>query len=361
VPSIHVDKLTKAYNGNTVLKDLNLNVKSRELMVILGPTGCGKSTLLNVIAGLERQDSGNIFFDNEIINDIPPEKRNVGLVFQNFALFPHMTVFENVAYGLKARGKSKSEVGQVVGEKLSLLEIKHLQGKYPGEISGGEQQRVALARALVIEPEVLLLDEPFSNLDARIREQLRIEIREVQKKLGITTIHVTHDHTEAYVMADRIAVMGDNRIEQVGLPDEIFYRPESEYVAKFVGANVFKGAVVSLDSKGEVMKVNSNGLILTALLQEGLRVGDPINIFIRPENVFVILEPSHMSVRNIFKGSISSIVEMRGSAKITITLENSSEITAEVTKEALSELSLKIGKSIYVAFKATAVRAAKTS
>lgn len=360
MPSIFIDKLTRTYNGNAVLENLNLSVDSGELMVILGPTGCGKSTLLNIIAGLEKPDSGQIFFNNKPIGDTPPEKRNVALVFQNYALFPHMTVYENVAYGLKARRKSYREIRRAVTEKLSLLEIEHLQAKYPDEISGGERQRVALARALVIEPEVLLLDEPLSNLDARIREQLRVEIKNLQKKLGITTLHVTHDHTEAYVMADRIAVMGNRHIEQVGLPEEIFYKPKTEYVAKFVGMNVFKGIVSSIEPEIGVVKVDSNGLLLTVPLQEGVRVNDSVNVFLRPEDIFIMLEPSHTSVRNVFKGNISSIIDMRGSRKVTVTLENGSEIAAELTKEAVADLSLKIGKSIYIAFKATALRIART-
>jgi molybdopterin-binding protein len=328
-------------------------------MVILGPTGCGKSTLLNIIAGLEHQDSGNIYFNNRLINNIPPEKRGVGLVFQNFALFPHMTVFENVAYGLKARNETRENIARLVNEKLELLGISALKGRYPNEISGGEQQRVALARALVIEPELLLLDEPFSNLDPKVRDQLRVELKRLQKILGITAIHVTHDQSEAYSIADRIAVMGNKRIEQVGSPDDIFYKPQTEYIAWFVDANSFEGKIVEIHEDQGIMKIDSSGILIAAAFKEGIRLGDHVKAFIRPEEILIMPSEYPTSARNVIKGKITSITPLRGLEQIAATVEGRKEVKVEVTRSAAAELNLHVGKEVYLAFKASAIHIIK--
>ncbi len=250
-----------------------LRVKDREFLTLLGPSGCGKTTTLRIIAGFEKPESGKIIFNGKVVNDVPPYRRNIGIVFQDYALFPHMTVFKNVAFGLEMRKTPKDEVERRVNQVLELVGLKGLENRYPEQLSGGQQQRVALARALVIEPELLLLDEPLSNLDAKIRERLRGEIRRIQRELGITTIYVTHDQEEAMAISDRIAVMNVGTIEQVGKPLELYYNPRTEFVARFLGLS----NILELQSDGEKACLGS-------LCFKTEKAGK-VRIFFRPESV----------------------------------------------------------------------------
>ncbi|WP_027416667.1 ABC transporter ATP-binding protein [Aneurinibacillus terranovensis] len=222
-------------DGTKVLQPIDLQVEEGEVLVLLGPSGCGKSTLLRIIAGLEKATEGTIFFHEEEIIHLPPEKRDIGFVFQQYALFPTMTVAENIAFGIKLRKKSRTEQEQKVEELLELMNIKELRDRRPSQLSGGQQQRVAVARALAIEPKVLLMDEPLTALDAKLKDHLRMELAQLFRKLKITTIYVTHDQTEAMAIADRIAVMKKGVVEQVGTPQEIYRHPRSSFVAQFVG------------------------------------------------------------------------------------------------------------------------------
>ena len=257
--SVIIKDAVKKYGDFIALKGVSLDIKEGEFFTLLGPSGCGKTTLLRMIAGFNSIEGGEFYFGDKLINAVPAYKRDIGMVFQNYAIFPHLTVEENVAYGLKARKVPKAEIAPRVKEALELVQIGHLATRKPSELSGGQQQRVALARAFVIEPSVLLMDEPLSNLDAKLRVQMRTVIKKLQRKLGITTIYVTHDQEEALAISDRIAVMKDGVIMQCGTPTEIYAKPQNPFVAGFIGVSNFldctmeKGGLV--DIKGE-LKIN---------------------------------------------------------------------------------------------------------
>ena len=278
--AVRIEHAVKKYGDFTAVNGINLEIKPGELFTLLGPSGCGKTTLLRMIAGFNSIDGGSIYFDDKVINDIDAHKRDIGMVFQHYAIFPHLTVSENVAYGLKARKVKKPETEKRVLEVLELVQIASLKDRKPSELSGGQQQRVALARAVVIEPSVLLMDEPLSNLDAKLRVQMRTVIKKLQQRLGITTVYVTHDQEEALAISDRIAVMHSGNIMQVGTPEEIYRNPEKAFVAGFIGVSNFLDAVV--EDEGIVfvdgqIKVN----IPTKPLAKGAAV-----LSVRPEQLF---------------------------------------------------------------------------
>ncbi|WP_028552308.1 putative 2-aminoethylphosphonate ABC transporter ATP-binding protein [Paenibacillus sp. UNC451MF] len=232
--SIH--GIHKTFGSFTALKDVNVDIRKNEFICLLGPSGCGKTTLLRIIAGLETPSQGRITVGGKDITQLPPSKRNFGMVFQSYALFPNLTAYQNIAYGLQGRKLSKAEIDEKVREGLALVDLEHVSSRYPAQLSGGQQQRIALARAVVLSPDFLLLDEPLSALDAKVRLKLRTEIRDLQEKLGITTIMVTHDQEEALSMADRIVVMKNAEVMQIGSPQEVYDRPNSPFVADFIGA-----------------------------------------------------------------------------------------------------------------------------
>jgi len=270
--SVELRGIEKRWDGFQ-LRIERLEIRDGEFMTLLGPSGCGKTTTLRIVAGLEKPDSGEILFQGERVNDIPPYERGIGIVFQDYALFPHMTVFKNVAFGLEMRRLPREEIERKVKHALELVGLAGLENRYPEQLSGGQQQRVALARALVVEPDVLLLDEPLSNLDAKIRERLRSEIRRIQRELGITTIYVTHDQEEAMAVSDRIAVMNVGRVEQVGKPLELYYRPRTEFVARFLGTS----NILELEAREGVARLGK------VVLHVG-RSGN-VRVFFRPESV----------------------------------------------------------------------------
>lgn len=235
--NILIKNAVKKYGDKEVIKSINLDIKDGEFFTLLGPSGCGKTTLLRMIAGFNSIEGGEFYFDDTLINDMEPSNRNIGMVFQNYAVFPNMTVRGNIEFGLKERKISKGEMDEKVNRILDIMQIREYADRKPQNLSGGQQQRVALARAIVIEPDVLLMDEPLSNLDAKLRVELREEIRRIQKEVGITTIYVTHDQEEAMSVSDRIAVMKDGEIQQCASPREIYHRPHNLFVASFIGKN----------------------------------------------------------------------------------------------------------------------------
>ena len=253
-----INHAVKRYGDFTALNDVSLNIEKGEFFTLLGPSGCGKTTLLRMIAGFNSIEGGDFFFGENRINDVPAHKRDIGMVFQNYAIFPHLTVEENVAYGLKARKVPKADIDRRVKEALDLVQILPLAKRKPSELSGGQQQRVALARAFVVEPSVLLMDEPLSNLDAKLRVQMRSIIKKLQRRLGITTIYVTHDQEEALAISDRIAVMNQGRVMQVGTPSEIYAKPENPFVAGFIGVSNFLNCDVT-KCEGGMAKVSIKG------------------------------------------------------------------------------------------------------
>ncbi|BEU87352.1 ABC transporter ATP-binding protein [Selenomonas sp. TAMA-11512] len=254
--AVHIKEVVKRYGDFHAVNHITLSIENGEFFTLLGPSGCGKTTLLRMIAGFNSIDGGTISFNDRVVNDIPANYRNIGMVFQNYAVFPHMSVAENVAYGLKARKVKGEELKRRVREGLSIMRIENLAERMPSQLSGGQQQRVALARAIVIEPDVMLMDEPLSNLDAKLRLEMRAVIRGIQQKLGITTIYVTHDQEEALAISDRIAVLDSGTVRQVGSPESIYNHPDNAFVANFIGtSNFLRGTLQGgeLDIHGYVM------------------------------------------------------------------------------------------------------------
>lgn len=279
--NVHIADAVKSYGSFNAVDNVTIDIKSGELFTLLGPSGCGKTTLLRMIAGFNSIENGTISFDKKIINTIPAYKRNIGMVFQNYAIFPHLSVFDNVAYGLKARKIKKNEITERVIEALRMVQIENLKDRSPANMSGGQQQRVALARAIVIHPDILLMDEPLSNLDAKLRIQMRVIIKKVQKKLGITTIYVTHDQEEALAISDRIAVMKNGKIQQVGTPKEIYTKPANKFVASFIGTSNILAGTVSENENGNAQISIADGLLLTAQIRRGYK--GPVSVSVRPE------------------------------------------------------------------------------
>ena len=280
--SISIENVVKRYDKLTIIPNLSLNIKNGEFFTLLGPSGCGKTTLLRMIAGFNSIEDGKIKFDEDIINDIPAHKRNIGMVFQNYAIFPHMTVRENVEYGLKLRKEDKDSMKKKVDEMLEVVKIEEYQNRLPERLSGGQQQRVALARAIVITPNVLLMDEPLSNLDAKLRIEMRSAIKDIQRHVGITTVYVTHDQEEALAVSDRIAVMKDGIIQQVGNPVSIYSRPSNVFVATFIGhSNLFYAKIYK--SSNESGLIFKNGYKLEMDNLDNIEDGDEVIAAIRPE------------------------------------------------------------------------------
>ena len=281
--AINIEDVKKIYNGVEVIPDLSLAVKNGEFFTLLGPSGCGKTTLLRMIAGFNSIEGGEIRFNDKVINDLPAHKRNIGMVFQSYAIFPHLTVRQNVEYGLKLRNMSKDEMKQKVDEILDVVKITEYQDRLPERLSGGQQQRVALARAIVIHPSVLLMDEPLSNLDAKLRIEMRSAIRDVQKQVGITTVYVTHDQEEALSISDRIAVMKQGEIQQTARPHTVYTRPYNVFVSTFIGhSNLFHGRVQSTDS-GKAIVFADGWTVPMDNLSEEAGDGMEVIISVRPE------------------------------------------------------------------------------
>ncbi len=278
--AINIQHALKAYGKNIIIPDLDVEIKDKEFFTLLGPSGCGKTTLLRMIAGFNTIEGGDFYFDENRINDLDPSRRNIGMVFQNYAIFPHLTVRENVEFGLKNRNYSKSEIGPMADKFLKLMQIYEYRDRMPERLSGGQQQRVALARALVIMPDVLLMDEPLSNLDAKLRLEMRQAIRDIQKEVGITTIYVTHDQEEAMAISDRIAVMNLGEIQQIGSPQQIYHRPTNEFVASFIGrTNIIlsecdKNEITILNHKVKFNNIDYKGKVKVSIRPEEFIITD---------------------------------------------------------------------------------------
>jgi len=326
---ISVKDLTKRFGPLAVVSEVSLSIQEGELFTLLGPSGCGKTTLLRLIAGFYAPDGGEIRFDDRVVNAVPPHERGIGMVFQNYALWPHMTVSENVSYGLKLRKVSSSEIAERVRGVLHKVGLTGLGDRYPGQISGGQQQRVALARALVLNPQILLLDEPLSNLDAKIRIQVRAEIRKLQKELGITTIYVTHDQEEALTLSDRIAVFNQGKVFQVGPPKALYERPANRFVADFIGINnLVDGTVRAIEGPLRTVRVETAVGEISAIYDERLRAGDRCVICIRPENAAVDGESG--GERNHLKGKISFAAYLGNTLRYDVDLGNGVVFKADV-------------------------------
>jgi len=319
--SVTIESLTRRFGDFVAVDDVSLSIRSGEFFTLLGSSGCGKTTLLRVVAGFLRQTSGRVLFGDRPIDDVPAHRRNTGMVFQNYAIFPHLTVTQNIAYGLKARGLPRAEVERRVGRMLEMTRLAPFAARRPRELSGGQQQRVVLARAVVIEPDVLLMDEPLSNLDAEMRVHLRNEIRALQREIGVTTIYVTHDQEEALSLSDRIAVMRAGRIEQLGTPHEIFNEPRTRFVAGFIGESNFLPArrAGAADAAGLVPFEAEGGLRLavpaTRLRGDGAR----FVLAFRPHHVRVGPGASHGAVLRdtVYAGtSMRQVLDVGGGTQV---------------------------------------------
>ena len=282
---LELKDIKKAFSKEEVLKEISLSIEKGEFITLLGSSGCGKTTTLRIIAGLETPDSGQVFLDGKDVTALPPEARDVNTVFQNYALFPHMTVADNIGYGLKLKKTPKAEIKKRVSEMLELVQLPGYEKRKPSELSGGQKQRVAIARSLINNPKVLLLDEPLGALDLQLRRTMQLELKKLQKKLGITFIYITHDQEEAINMSDRIAVMNHGVFEQIGSPDEIYNHPKTSYVAIFVGnANILKGTVEKTED--EILKVSLAGETVSVASEgRSLKVGTPVTMAVRSENL----------------------------------------------------------------------------
>ncbi|AJY47299.1 ABC transporter ATP-binding protein [Martelella endophytica] len=321
--NLTVRQVNKSYSGRPVLKNIDAELKSGELVTLLGPSGCGKTTLLRIIAGLENTDSGEILLDGTDIAGLAANRRNMGMVFQAYSLFPNMTAAENVGFGLTVRGQGSTRIKARVGELLDLVGLTDFAHSYPHQMSGGMQQRVALARALAIEPSLLLLDEPLSALDAKVRVQLREEIHRIQKETGITTIFVTHDQEEALSISDRVAVMYQGRIDQFAAPADIYYNPATRFVLEFIGTSTrLDGKVID----GQSGVIDLGGHRFAHEEARGLGSGEAVSVYVRPE-AFALAEPDGASA---LLGKVSDRTFMGANTRVEVTLGDRRRLVADM-------------------------------
>ena len=291
MPGLRLENLVKQFGRTIAVDGINLDIKDGEILTLLGPSGCGKTTTLRCIAGFIIPNDGEIYLGERRVTNLPPDKRDIGFVFQNYALWPHMTVYDNLAFGLRLRRVAKSEIKTRVDKALEMVRLSGFAERYPRQLSGGQQQRIALARALVIEPTVLLLDEPLSNLDAQLREEMRFEIRELQKSLGITAVYVTHDQAEALALSDRIAVMNKGVITQMGTPSQIYNQPSNRFVAGFIGLSSFvEGTVTHLNGDTAYAVVTTTDQVKIRVPRSDLTPNQKVTMAIRPEYITVKTE-----------------------------------------------------------------------
>ncbi|MGH1480942.1 MAG: ABC transporter ATP-binding protein [Geminicoccales bacterium] len=305
---VHLDHITKRFGDVVAVDDLDMEIMAGEFVTFLGPSGCGKSTTLRIIGGFERPDAGRVILAGDDVTARPPNKRDVNMVFQDYALFPHMTVADNMAFGLELKGKGRSEVDRRLDELLDLLELQTLRERMPSQLSGGQRQRVALARALAPDPRLLLLDEPLAALDAKLRAQVQLELKDIQKRTGKTFFFVTHDQDEALTMSDRIVVMNEGRVEQSGTPEDLYHRPASRFVAEFIGeTNIMSGTVTNV--AGGRLAIDWQGVTLHAVADQRPSIGQMVTAALRPERIVLSTGKTASSVmqgrvaKRVFKGS----------------------------------------------------------
>jgi len=338
-----LENITKHFGAVVAVQDLSLEIADGEFFSLLGPSGCGKTTTLRMLAGFEFPSAGRIRFGEREVTHLPPNRRDTGMVFQNYALFPHLNVFENVAFGLKARGANRSDLARRVAEALALVNLSGFERRPVTQLSGGQQQRVALARAIVVEPDLLLLDEPLSNLDAKLRVETRAQIRRVQRELGMTTVYVTHDQEEALTLSDRLAVLKDGVCQQVGTPDEVYHTPANAFVAQFIGrANLLHGTITRLGPNGARVRTEQ-GLELTFASPDGLQEGQAITLTVRPEALRLLVGSQVRGEAEGRSGSADSVlwgtVTRRQFNGPTV------EYTVQVGEAALDVMALSTGAS----------------
>lgn len=353
------DRVQKSYDGEElVVKDLNLAISKGEFLTMLGPSGSGKTTCLMMLAGFETATYGDILLDGQAINNIPPHKRGIGMVFQNYALFPHMTIGENLSFPLEVRGMNKSEREEKVMNALAMVQMESFAGRRPAQLSGGQQQRVALARALVFEPELVLMDEPLGALDKNLREHMQYEIKHLHEQLGITVVYVTHDQTEALTMSDRIAVFDDGRIQQLASPADLYERPENAFVAQFIGENNrMVGEVEAID--GDVASVRlEDGSLIKSLKVCVDNVGDKTILSLRPERALVVKNDTQYA--NMFDATVKELIYLGDHIRSRVSVCGREDFIIKVPNSSDTH-SMRVGQTVRIGWSEQDCRALDAS
>jgi spermidine/putrescine transport system ATP-binding protein len=351
LPCVEIRNLVKTFPGVIAVNHINLKVKHGEVFSLLGPSGCGKTTTLRILAGLETADEGEVLIEGEVINDVPPYRRDCNLVFQNLALFPHMTVEENLAYGLERKRVPKSEIRKRVGEMLEFMQLNGMESRYTVQLSGGQQQRVALGRSLVLKPKLLLLDEPLAALDRKLRKDMQVELKRIQKEVGITFFYVTHDQKVALAISDTIAVMREGKLEQVASPEEIYDTPRTRFVADFMGAtNIFPGKVIAR-SGGEIQLETESGLKIVALADKVSNNKTITGVCVHPERINVLATGPDVEKDNQFNGRIVGMIYQGDFVELKIHLlsrKKDVSVTAHLDARLSRKDSFAVGQEVTV-------------
>jgi len=357
-PLVRFVDVQKSYDGETlVVKNLNLDVAEGEFLTMLGPSGSGKTTCLMMLAGFEPATHGEIYLGKQSINNVPPHKRGIGMVFQNYALFPHMSVAENLSFPLEVRGLSRDEREQRVKRALGMVQLDEFGHRRPAQLSGGQQQRVAVARALVFDPDLVLMDEPLGALDKNLREQMQYEIKHIHEQLGVTVVYVTHDQSEALTMSNRIAVFNDGVIQQLATPADLYERPQNAFVAQFIGENNrLKGRVRELNGNDCVVDVD-DGSVVHALPVDVKAAGDSCTLSLRPERVFT--QPENGSVNNVFKAKVEELIYLGDHIRARMSVCGNDEFIVKVPNSARTSV-LQEGSTAEIGWLAEDCRALAT-
>ncbi len=354
-PVVRFTNVQKSYDGITlVIKDLSLDIQQGEFLTLLGPSGSGKTTTLMMLAGFEVPTHGEITLAGQSLNNVPPHKRDIGVVFQNYALFPHMTVAENLAFPLEARRMPKAEATGRIERALEMVQLGEYGARRPNQLSGGQQQRIALARALVFEPKLVLMDEPLGALDKQLREHMQIEIKHIHEQLGVTIVYVTHDQAEALVMSNRIAVFDEGEIKQIAVPDALYEAPENSFVAQFIGENNrFSGRVVEMNGLGCVVELE-DGSKVRALAVNVDGVGSATQLSIRPEAV--VFNLAEGSLPNLFEAKVEELIYLGDHTRVRVAVCGNDNFTIKVPRGAFGS-SFELGKSVHVGWESDDCRA----
>jgi putative spermidine/putrescine transport system ATP-binding protein len=351
---VKFDNVDKSYDGKTlVVKGLILDMEEGEFVTMLGPSGSGKTTCLMMLAGFETATNGEIYLDNKVISNIPPHKRGIGMVFQNYALFPHMTVYENLAFPLRVRKIPKDEADKKIDKALSMVSLQGFASRMPMQLSGGQQQRVAVARSLVFDPQLVLMDEPLGALDKNLRESMQYEIKHIHESIGVTVVYVTHDQTEALTMSNRIAVFNDGKVQQLSSPDQLYEAPENSFVAGFIGENNIFNGIVS-DIAGDICKVKlENGSEILANPISVKNKGDKTTISLRPERA--LINPKD-KMDNNYKGKIEEVIYHGDHTRVRIDVLGNNQFILKIPNST-SNLDIKLGNQINVGWNSKDSRA----
>jgi len=351
---VRFDKVDKSYDGKVlVVKDLNLDIAEGEFVTMLGPSGSGKTTCLMMLAGFETPTNGEIYLDKNPISNIPPHKRGIGMVFQNYALFPHMTVYENLAFPLRVRKVSKEDAGKKIDKALSMVSLTGFENRMPGQLSGGQQQRVAVARALVFDPAVVLMDEPLGALDKNLRESMQYEIKHIHESIGVTVVYVTHDQGEALTMSNRIAVFNDGKVQQLSSPDKLYEEPVNSFVAEFIGENNrFSGQVTDLSKDKCKVKLDDGSEILANPIAVKSN-GEKTIVSLRPERALINTKEK---MENNFKGKIEEVIYHGDHTRVRLNLLGNKDFILKVPNSS-ANMDIKLGNQINVSWNSFDARA----